>query len=250
MENTLRYILLVTCSLCAIHSSFMDSSWSTKKHPEWKKLILTHHWPVTVCKMAEQKCQEIPNYWTLHGLWTDRSQMCNNSWHFDYDEIKDMLADMNKWWPDVLHPNGSQLWKHEWQKHGTCAATLPCLNTQHKYFSKGLALYASVNLNSALEKFGIKPANTYKVEEIENAVLNVYGVVAKIQCLPPQQGEDVQILGQIEICFTKDFNLQNCTVEPEDELLLTKKTNMKWRVSYEELHVCDKLLNTYYPPVQ
>lgn len=250
MENSLRFILLVTCSLCVIQISLIDSSWTTKKHPEWKKLILTHHWPVTVCKMVEQKCEEIPNYWTLHGLWTDKSQMCNDSWHFDYNEIKDILTDMNKWWPDVLHPNCSQLWKHEWRKHGTCAASLPCLNTQHKYFSKGLELYTRVNLNSALEKSGIKPANTYKVEQIENAILNVYGVVPKIQCLPPQQGEDAQILGQIEICFTKDFNFQNCTVEPEDELLLTKRTDVKWRASYEDLHVCNKSINTYYPPVQ
>ncbi|XP_072265177.1 ribonuclease T2 [Pyxicephalus adspersus] len=247
MENSLQYVLLGTLCLCAVPASFMDSLWSTKSH-EWKKLILTHHWPVTVCKMAKSECDKIPNYWTLHGLWTDKSQMCNNSWHFDYSEIKDILADMNKWWPDVLHPNGSQLWKHEWQKHGTCAASLPCLNTQHKYFSKGLELYTHVNLNSALEKAGIKPANMYKMEEIKNAILNVYGAMAKIQCLPPQQGEDAQVLGQIEICFTKDFILVDCTEELEDEL--TEQMSMKWRKSYQDLHVCDKSINIYYPPVQ
>ncbi|XP_040206577.1 ribonuclease T2 isoform X2 [Rana temporaria] len=249
MENSLRYILLVTCSLCAIHSSFVDNSLPTKNTPEWKKLILTHHWPVTVCKMAEQKCDDLPNYWTLHGLWTDKEQMCNKSWPFDFSEIKDILADMNKWWPDVLHPNCSQLWKHEWQKHGTCAASLPCLNTQHKYFSKGLELYTRISLSSALEKSGIKPANTYKVEEIEDVILNVYGVIPKIQCIPPQQGEDAQTLGQIEICFTKDFDLRNCTVEPEDELS-TKQMSRKLEASYVDLHVCDKSINTYYPPVQ
>ncbi|KAM4693227.1 ribonuclease T2 [Discoglossus pictus] len=109
---------------------------------------------------------------------------------------------MNKWWPDVLHPNRTQLWKHEWQKHGTCAATLECLNSQLKYFSKGLELYKNVDLNSALEKAGIKPSTSYyKMQEIKNALINMYGVVPKIQCLPPQQGENTQTLGQIEICF-------------------------------------------------
>lgn len=37
--------------------------------------------------------------------------------------------------------------KHEWEKHGTCAATLPILDSQKKYFSKTLELYQLVNLN-------------------------------------------------------------------------------------------------------
>ncbi|XP_068087866.1 ribonuclease T2 isoform X2 [Hyperolius riggenbachi] len=248
MERPLRNTLLVTSILCAVHICFMDNSWTTRKSSEWKKLILTHHWPVTVCKMAGKQCQEPPNYWTLHGLWTDKSQSCNNSWPFDCSEIQDILTDMNKWWPDVLHPNHSQLWKHEWQKHGTCAASLPCLDTQHKYFSKGLELYTHMDLTSVLEKFGIKPAQTYKASDIENAMVKTYGVVPRIQCLPPQQGEDNQILGQIEVCFTKSFDLENCTGHSEDELTVPEQTN--WGASSDELHVCDKTLNIYYPPVQ
>jgi len=36
---------------------------------EWKKLIMVHHWPVTVCKEVENDCRDPPDYWTIHGLW-------------------------------------------------------------------------------------------------------------------------------------------------------------------------------------
>lgn len=37
--------------------------------------------------------------------------------------------------------------KHEWEKHGTCAAQLPILNSQRKYFGTSLALYHQLDLN-------------------------------------------------------------------------------------------------------
>uniref|UniRef100_A0A8C0WXA3 Uncharacterized protein n=1 Tax=Castor canadensis TaxID=51338 RepID=A0A8C0WXA3_CASCN len=35
---------------------------------EWKKLILTQHWPPTVCKVINS-CRDSLDYWTIHGLW-------------------------------------------------------------------------------------------------------------------------------------------------------------------------------------
>lgn len=37
--------------------------------------------------------------------------------------------------------------KHEWEKHGTCAAQLDVLNSQKKYFGKSLDLYKELSLN-------------------------------------------------------------------------------------------------------
>jgi ribonuclease T2 len=52
------------------------------------------------------------------------------------DPIREKLK---KQWPDV-HTNGPKddFWKHEWSKHGTCAMQLQDLNTELKYFSKGI----------------------------------------------------------------------------------------------------------------
>lgn len=37
--------------------------------------------------------------------------------------------------------------KHEWEKHGTCVAQLDALDSQKKYFGKGLELYKGLALN-------------------------------------------------------------------------------------------------------
>lgn len=181
---------------------------------EWKKLIMVHHWPVTVCREAHKDCRSPPDYWTIHGLWPDKAEECNRTWHFNYDEIKDLMPDMKIYWPDFLHssPNSSVFWRHEWDKHGTCAAQLDALNSEKKYFGKSLDLYKALELNSMLQKLGIRPSlNYYQVADIKDALTSIYGVVPKVQCLLPNQGEEVQMLGQIELCFTKELVLRNCT---------------------------------------
>ncbi|XP_017520551.3 ribonuclease T2 [Manis javanica] len=183
---------------------------------EWRKLIMVQHWPITVCKEVGNNCTSPPDYWTIHGLWPDRAEECNRSWHFDLEEIKDLLPDMKMYWPDVIHPLSlSHFWKHEWEKHGTCAAQLNALNSQKRYFGASLDLYHGLALNSMLQKLGIKPSTSYyQISNIKDALASVYRVIPKLQCLPPKQGEEVQTLGQIELCFTKDLQLENCS-EPE-----------------------------------
>uniref|UniRef100_A0A2R9AHW7 Ribonuclease T2 n=1 Tax=Pan paniscus TaxID=9597 RepID=A0A2R9AHW7_PANPA len=225
---------------------------------EWKKLIMVQHWPETVCEKIHNDCRDPPDYWTIHGLWPDKSEGCNRSWPFNLEEIKVLtfnyistadsshrlsssppgltagngfwggvmkrpLQDtlkMRAYWPDVIHsfPNRSRFWKHEWEKHGTCAAQVDALNSQKKYFGRSLELYRELDLNSVLLKLGIKPSiNYYQVADFKDALARVYGVIPKIQCLPPSQDEEVQTIGQIELCLTKqDQQLQNCT-EPGEQ---------------------------------
>ncbi|XP_042669033.1 ribonuclease T2 isoform X2 [Centrocercus urophasianus] len=187
----------------------------------WKKLYLAHHWPVTVCKMSANDCQDPPDYWTIHGLWPDKGEECNRTWHFNVTEIKDLMSDMRRYWPDVIHSslNRTHFWKHEWEKHGTCAASLPILDSQKKYFSKTLELYQHVNLNGFLLKAGIKPGSTY------------------------YQSEKAQTLGQIEFCFTKELKLRNCT-EPKGE---SSQMHSSLQLVTEELSVCNDTLPVYYP---
>ncbi|XP_044779939.2 ribonuclease T2 isoform X1 [Bubalus bubalis] len=173
---------------------------------EWSKLIMVHHWPATVCqtshteeRLPRQKgskqeglrevashCKDPPNYWTIHGLWPDKSEACNRSWPFNPKEIQDLLPDMKMYWPDLLHPSNCSLrfWSHEWKKHGTCAAQLDALNSQRKYFGKSLDLYKALALTSMLQKLGIEPSTDhyYQVSDIRDALVTVYKVVPKVQC--------------------------------------------------------------------
>ncbi|XP_058692210.1 ribonuclease T2 isoform X3 [Poecile atricapillus] len=243
----LHYWILVwfSMALCCWCTSDAFTQSDVHFHP-WKKLYFAHHWPVTVCKMNANDCHDPPKYWTIHGLWPDRAEDCNRTWHFNVTEIKDLMSDMRHYWPDVLHSslNRTQFWKHEWDKHGTCAATLEILNSQKKYFGKALELYKHVDLNGCLLKAGIKPSSSYyEMTAIKEALRRFYGVTPKIQCLPPEEGEKAQTIGQIEFCFTKELQLVNCTV-PEDE---SNPMQAHLKLGTSELSVCHDNLPTYYP---
>ncbi|XP_074436349.1 ribonuclease T2 isoform X2 [Larus michahellis] len=238
----LGWLSMALCCWCT-----SDKFTQRDSHPHtWKKLYLAHHWPVTVCKMSANDCQDPPEYWTIHGLWPDKAEECNRTWHFNVSEIKDLMPDMRRYWPDVLHSslNRTQFWKHEWDKHGTCAATLEVLNSQKKYFGKALELYQHVDLNSCLLKAGIKPSSSYyQMTAIKEALTRFYGVTPKIQCLPPEEGEKAQTIGQIEFCFTKELQLRNCTALKGESALM--QADLK--LGTEELSVCNDTLPTYYP---
>lgn len=201
--------------------------------------------------MNNNLCKDPPDFWTLHGLWPGKEEMCNKSWPFNISEIQDLLPELTHWWPDILHPNASRFWKHEWIKHGTCAAELECMNSQHKYFTKGLEMYKKLDLNSALVKFGIVPSTSYyQVKDIKDAIFKAFGVTPKIQCLPPALEDSAQILGQIEICFTKEIVPRNCTEREDGARLLLKDAPVSWDSKRTDFTVCDDTLQTYYPPVE
>ncbi|KAM9861290.1 ribonuclease T2 [Aulostomus maculatus] len=230
---------LLLCLAAALSSAFVISSSNM-----WTKLILTHHWPSTFCSM--EHCHPNISYWTLHGLWPDKGMECNSSWHFNSSEIEDLLPDMEKSWPDLLKPTSSGFWKYEWHKHGTCAAKSPSLNSQHKYFSKALELYHNVDLDSILKKFDIVPSSQkfYKFVEIEGVLENFYGIKPKIQCFHPSQNADVQILGQIEICFTPDFTRLDCEKQIAQDWDHSMSVNKASGFS-----VCKPDIPVYYPPL-
>nr|XP_023488673.1 ribonuclease T2 [Equus caballus] len=281
---------LALCCLCGALGP-----WRSGDHG-WKKLIMVHHWPTTVCKEIENACSDPPDYWTIHGLWPDKSEECNRSWHFNLEEIKVLTfhstptaesgarltlvfagvssksgckasrsgmcsPGWNSWGAVASELTGPRsvgrdffkkpsCRKHEWEKHGTCAAQLDVLNSQKKYFGKSLDLYKELSLNSMLQKLGIKPSiNYYQISDIKDALASVYGVIPKVQCLPPRQGEEVQTIGQIELCLTKDLQLRNCTEHGEPR---SRRWGDAWpaRATAEGpgLEVCEDGPAFYPPP--
>ncbi|XP_016113909.1 ribonuclease T2-like [Sinocyclocheilus grahami] len=56
----------------------------------------------------------------------------------------------------------------------------------------------------------------YTLDEVETAITSFYNVKTKIQCVHPGKGGQVQILGQIEICVDRDFQLIDCEKSTEE----------------------------------
>lgn len=76
------------------------------------------------------------------------------------------------------------IWHHEWEKHGTCAITLPALNSEFKYFYQGIEWSEKYNMKNILEKGGIKiNSTTSLVTDYWKAIKSVITTNAWIQCI-------------------------------------------------------------------
>ena len=70
--------------------------------------------------------------WTIHGIWPTQNHkigplFCNRTDKFDVKKIEGLLPELRSKWTDVRAGGGDEynFWKHEWEKHGTCAEQLP-----------------------------------------------------------------------------------------------------------------------------
>eukprot|EP00775_Hariotina_reticulata_P007341 gene7341-7553_t len=83
--------------------------------------------------------------------------------------IQDILTKLQTQWPSWTQPDDC-FWKHEWDKHGTCAAST-LLGGSLGYFNTTLALH---------RKFDIE--KTYTNKEIHDALRNAFGKRAFLSC--------------------------------------------------------------------
>ena len=100
----------------------------------------------------------------IHGLWPEYS---NGSWpeycckqsSCAYNEtfIADLQPNLTMWWTDFHNPQ--KLWRHEWEKHGTCSG----LN-EHDYFTTGLAWRDKYPMYRVLRGSMLEPHTTYPLE--------------------------------------------------------------------------------------
>lgn len=96
---------------------------------------------------------------------------------------------MDEYWADIETGGGhkpNSFWKHEWLKHGTCAASVESLNTELKYFQQALNWFKDYNLIEALTLRGIKPkpiSDGYNVNDISIAINSAIGRNPFIGCV-------------------------------------------------------------------
>lgn len=195
-----------------------------KNEVKWDYFVYTQIWPQTACIEINEtegagKCIMPTNVkeWTVHGIWPNSNSgpnpaYCNDSWPFVVDEIKDILPDLKEHWPNLIRGEEiSSFWKHEWVKHGTCAALLPSLNSEHKYFQKGLDLQQKFNISKILEVAGILPSLTssMKLDRLRKVIEGFTNKRTRLLCMEAKTKTE-QILAQIEICLDKTFSPIDC----------------------------------------
>lgn len=94
----------------------------------------------------------------------------------------DLLID----WPNIEGGKGeSSLWRHEWLKHGTCSVVLDSLDSEIKYFEKGLELFKKFNISDILLSENVVPDNNAEIDiaNVHNAVFKYTGKNPYIHCI-------------------------------------------------------------------
>ena len=132
------------------------------------------------------------NKWTIHGIWPTKyneigPQFCNRSLSFDSKTLAPIEGTLKENWIDIQ--KGSKpysFWKHEWDKHGTCAISVRDLNNELKYFQTGLKLLDRYNMIDVLAKTNILPGNKYTVQNYLTGIQKILNKRGQVMCVVDQ----------------------------------------------------------------
>ncbi|XP_011878505.1 PREDICTED: ribonuclease Oy [Vollenhovia emeryi] len=188
---------------------------------EFDVLIFTQQWPFTACLVWTQDSSThscvLPNHdsWTIHGIWPTKyntlgPQFCNNTSKFDPSFLKPIEKELTENWLDIH--KGSKpysFWKHEWDKHGTCAVAMKPLDNEFNYFQTGLKLLKEYNMMDVLAKANILPGNRYKVEDMLTKIEKILTKKGQIMCIIDKETQESYVM-EIRICFDKTLQLIDC----------------------------------------
>lgn len=161
---------------------------------EFDVLIFTQRWPPTACfvwkENSESRSCVLPKReeWTIHGIWPTKfrtigPEYCNDSMPFDARTLAPLESELKENWIDIQ--NGSRpytFWKHEWDKHGTCALTVKALDNEYNYFLAGLNLLDEYNMIDVLAKASILPGQSYMVLDILAGIQKVLRKRGQVMC--------------------------------------------------------------------
>jgi len=201
-----------------------DDDYSSNEISDWDSLVFTMQWPLTACLIWKDgkpmhTCS-LPKHhrWTVHGIWPnskDGSQgpfFCNSTWVFDPNGVKPIRQDLLREWPNV-HGNDTEdsLWKHEWEKHGTCAALDEHFSSEMLYFNQGIQWANKYQLSDYLSKSNIIPSliSQYNASVISQIIANEIGAIPMIGCESDRE-TGLTYLAEIRICFHRDLTLIDC----------------------------------------
>jgi len=191
-------------------------------------LMFTQIWPITSCLTWEDRGYEhsctiddTAKLWTIHGIWPTKKHeigplFCNRTDRFDPKKIESLLPELRAKWTDVRAGGGDEynFWKHEWEKHGTCAEQLPSMANEYLYFKKALDLHSKYNVTALLGD-EVSPGQKYDpstvVSTLSRALRSQDGlsVSPAVNCAHDNHFED-RLFYEIIICFDKEFNRIGC----------------------------------------
>nr|CAH7750393.1 unnamed protein product [Callosobruchus chinensis] len=228
MHNCLIY-LQTLCAFFVLHYAHAlshlpkSAKCPETKYHDWDYLVFSQRWPITSCLLWEEKKEgntcNMPaaeTTWNVHGIWPTKIGKegpfcCPSAIHFDPTQLQPLLSDLNNNWTNIEEGTKEySFWRHEWDKHGTCASTSPFLNSILNYFQKGLEWNKQYKLSDILSQNKIIAGSAgYTPSQIFDAVKSVVKVNPMVQCEVHHKTKE-SMISEIRICFNKSLEPIDC----------------------------------------
>ncbi|OQR76678.1 ribonuclease DdI-like [Tropilaelaps mercedesae] len=161
------------------------------------------------------------SFWTIHGLWpsndTTWPEMCNLTVKFNSSILDPIRVDLDLYWPSLTSSNSLRFWRHEWQKHGSCAMQVAPVAGVLNYFNTTINLTRTYNVTKFLLDEEIVPSlnRTYTVTELSKALSDDVKAKINIVC-QITDGFPYPVLSEVRFCLSKT-NLTPIDCEHKDE---------------------------------
>jgi len=208
--------------LCCITAGLLPGVTTAVRSNDWDMLVFAQVWPETACiegNLTHQyACSIAQNIstWTVHGIWptlngTLGPNYCNDSDKFNPAPIQPLLSQLTEYWPN-LHTDESfySFWIHEWEKHGTCAGSLPVLRGEYNYFNTGLMLNKKFDILNLLTAHQLVPSSQgYDYISLKASLKEILGGEISFVCFYEKK-YGTQYLLQVDICLNKSFQVVDC----------------------------------------
>jgi len=218
----LNRIIILTLLYITTQVECSDEIEKHHKSHKFDFILFAQVWPISGCIEWEERSEDntcsLPNrkQWTVHGIWPTQNYtigplFCNKSVHFDFNALTPILNELKLHWTNVrANTELDNFWYHEWTKHGTCAMQLEVVDTEYKYFNKGLELNAKYPIDQYLSDAQIVPGALYHTNEILEAVKSqINGKNPALECHEMNEFNE-PVLTQIGICLNKQFEVIGC----------------------------------------
>ncbi|WP_372574757.1 T2 family ribonuclease [Ruegeria jejuensis] len=212
--------------------SLSDESGFTSSCEGFSYYRFVQDWIPTLCLKADSTAcdtYDAPFGWVVHGLWPEVEStekylgQCKGE-AFDAGQLDPIEGELKRVWPnpilkkiDLEEKYEFWTWKHEWEKHGTCAVKCDAnVTSMEQYFSIGASLHGQFDIASALEDADINPSasgsgTVVETSKVEAAIRNAFGVTPELQCINNSDG--TSDLFSISVCIdAQGLNAIECPV--------------------------------------
>lgn len=191
---------------------------SARKEPMVTYFMFSQQWSTGYCSTAHSKCikENERNFWTIHGLWPSSDnptppEFCNRTLRYNATALEPLVPQLDQYWASLTSTNNNIFWKHEWQKHGTCATVVPALDGLVNFFNTTLHMYLKYNFTEYLQNSGVLPSSqsTYKLEDIKEALHDDVKGAANFVCYS-SKNYSAPVLAEIRICLSRELRPIDC----------------------------------------